>query len=129
MPQLNVITIKDGKPTPADRTFTPVSTDGTRAQLAERVGVPVGYQTLETMVRPPVNGNGLYRITLKMKLPTVVQDASGVSKLDTNDHVAFEFVTSERSTEQARKDARVLMANLLQHATVIEMIEKLAPQF
>lgn len=128
MPQLAAITVKDGASTPADRIFTPVSTNGTMAQLAERVGVPLGQMKLDVNVRPPVSGNGLYKVMISLKKPTVAT-VNGVSVVDYVDFASFTMTTSDRATAQNRKDVRVLMANLLSNATIVDVVDNLVPLY
>lgn len=126
MTALANIVINDGASTPVAHTFAPVTTDGFIAQLKERVGVPVAYPALSASVRPPVKGGDVYKERLTLSLP-VTAVVSGVTTVDYVNSVNIEFLLSERSTAQNRKDLRVMAANLLGHATVVAMIESLEP--
>lgn len=128
MPALANIVINDGAATPVAHTFTPVTTDGWLAQLAERTGSPLAFPRLSVSVRAPVNGNGIYRLKLNLQVPTVVT-VDGVQKVDYTQYVTTEYVLSERATEQQRKDLRVMNVNLNGHATITTVIEKLEPIF
>lgn len=126
MPALANIVINDGASTPVAHTFAPVTTDGLIASLKERVGVPVGYPGLTASVRPPVKGGEVYKERFSLTLPTTVT-IDGVTSVDYTNVGNIEMLISERSTEQDRKNLRVLMINLLSHATVTTVVEKLEP--
>lgn len=128
MPALAAITINDGLATPVAHTFTPVTTDGYSSILAERTSIVIGNPRLETSVRPPVQNNGTYRVKFSIKTPKTVT-VNGVSVVDHTPTVTLEFVVSERSAHQDRKDLRLYVVNLLQNAGVITMIEQLEPQY
>lgn len=128
MPALAPITILDGASTPANHVFTPVTTSGFQAELVNRQVVPALNETLITQVRPPVSGNGTYKVRYVLRVPTakVVEGAQVVDFIDTVD---ITINTNERATKQQRKNLRVLAANLLLNATVVQMVEDLEPQY
>lgn len=126
MPALASITINDGAVSPVAHTFSPVTTDGYLASLKERVGLPISYPALNVSVRPPVSGNGIYRVKETISVPTTAV-VNGVTVVDFSQSVTIEFVLNERGSEQSRKDIRVLAANLLNHATTVTVVEKLEP--
>lgn len=126
MPALATLTINDGAATPVAHAFAPVTTDGYTAQMKERTSVPVSNPALDVSVRPPVNGNGLYRVRAVIKMPQTVT-VDGVVKVDHTPTISVEMLANERSTEQNRKDLRVLLLNLLQNSSFITVTEKLEP--
>lgn len=128
MPQLANIAVNDGAATPVSHTFAPVTTDGSTAKLAERVGVPAAFPTLEVGVRPPVSGNGLYKVRFLMKIPTT-KVVDGRTVVDFVQYGDVTLVMSERGDEASRKNLRVLIANLLLNATATSVVEKLEPLY
>lgn len=128
MPQLAPIVINDGAATPVAHTFSPVTTDGFLAVSKERVGVPVGYPSLEETVRPPVKGGEVYKLKTVLKIP-VVANVDGSSVVVRTAQGTVEMLFHESSSEQERKDLRVMLANYLGNATTIQVIEKLEPKY
>jgi hypothetical protein len=128
MTALSTITVNDGASTPVAHAFVPVTTDGFLATLKERVGVPVGYPTLTASVRPPVKGGDVYKEVIKLTIPTTAT-INGITAIDYSNSGTIELFLSERSTAQSRKDLRVMLANLLAHATVVSMVESLEPMY
>lgn len=74
------------------------------------------------------SATGANKVSLKLTLP-VVQAVSGVNTVVRQSQVEVVFYLSQDSTAQERKDARVLMASLLAHASVQTMIENVEPQY
>jgi phosphoribosylformylglycinamidine (FGAM) synthase PurS component len=129
MPAISTVTINDGEATPVAHAFSPVTTDGSVAKLAERVGVPIGFPTLIVSSRSPVGNGEMYKAKLSISIPETVVDGDGRTALDYTNSVHIEFVMHERSLEQERKNLRVLAANLLANAAVITVVEKLEPMY
>ncbi len=131
MPQNTAITIKDGKATPKDHTFSPTKIDANNiASFQERVsGVPVGYPTITWSVRAPTNNSPAYKVSGKITQPKVIvtTDATGktVSSVDYSNLGTVELIVSERSTKEERTDLRVLVSNLLQNAAIISSVDDL----
>lgn len=128
MPALGNISINDGATTPVAHVFAPVTTDGYLATLKERVGVPVGYPALTASVRPPAKGSEVYKEQIRLSLP-VTAVVNGVTAVDYVNYGTIELSMNERSTEQNRKDLRVMLSNALQNAVFVTMIEKLEPVY
>jgi hypothetical protein len=124
MPSNTSITIKDGASTPVDHVFSPTRIDANNiATFQERVsGVPIGYPTITWSLRAPTKGSSTYKVTGKLTQPKVIDvtDTSGktVKTVDYVNLATVDFVFSEKSTKQERKDLRVLMSNLLINATM-----------
>lgn len=126
MPQFAPITVKDGAPTPVDRTFNPRDITQGVATLTESTGVPLADNRLTmSLVRTQA---GKSKATLRFVLP-IVQDAvvNGVTRptLVRTAYADLTLTFEDSSTEQDRKNARVLLSNLLSHALTAEMIDKL----
>lgn len=124
MPSNTSITIKDGASTPVDHVFSPTRIDANNiATFQERVsGVPIGYPTITWSLRAPTKGSSTYKVTGKLTQPKVIDvtDTSGktVKTVDYVNLATVDFVFSEKSTKQERKDLRVLMSNLLINAVM-----------
>jgi hypothetical protein len=124
MPSNTSITIKDGASTPVDHVFSPTRIDANNiATFQERVsGVPIGYPTITWSLRAPTKGSSTYKVTGKLTQPKVIDvtDTSGktVKTVDYVNLATVDFVFSEKSTKQERKDLRILMSNLLINATM-----------
>lgn len=124
MPALATITINDGAATPVAHAFTPRKSDGVVATLKESLGIPEAFPDLKLSVREPVKGSPVWRLRFSLALPvTAVVD--GVTVVDHVNDFDGTFRISARSLEQARKDLRVMVANLFGNAAVITAIEKL----
>lgn len=123
MPQNAPLTIKDGKSTPADHIFSPQKiTADNKAMFTENVGESlIGRPTLSYGVTGGANGTA-FKAVLQLNIPKVVTitDGTGASKVSVV-HTAIakaEIVLPPSTSAQERKDARVLLANALLHATV-----------
>lgn len=127
MPSLGNIALADGKASPVTHTFTPVTTDGSNAELANRAAaIPQGYEGLKVTVRKPQSASGAYRIDFEMSFP-VVASVNGVDTVVRTSKFQGSLYESAVGPEADRKDHRVLIANLFQHATIATVIEKLEP--
>lgn len=129
MPQITAIAITDGKASPATHTFSPVTSNGQKGQLANRsASFPAAYETMELEVVKPVTPTGAYRITGKLQLPVTalvdgVEKVVRFIKMDVNIHA------HQESTAAERKDAAALLSNMFANATVKTAIENLEPLY
>lgn len=136
MPAIGNIVINDGAATPVAHTFAPVNVVGNKASYADRSGgIPVGYYTLEIVVRPPVSNepsSRQYLAVLRTVTPvlevTSPSTASGIQPAPTVGYklsAKTEYLMHERSTLQNRKDLNALHKNGLAHAAWTAAIENL----
>jgi hypothetical protein len=129
MPALAAIALADGESSPVTHTFAPVTTNGQKGQLANRAAsIPRGYEGLTIEVVKPSSGTAAYRIIGSMTLPTVA-DVDGLDQVVRQNKLDFTLNMSQDSTEQDRKNARVLLKNLFSDATIATVIEKLEPLY
>lgn len=129
MPAIGSLSINDGQATPVAHVFAPVSTDGTKARLANRVaGLPVGYEKLELELREPKSAAGAYRLIGKMTRP-IMQVVDGVNVVVRTSTTNFDVNFAQNSTAAERKDDVALIKNLFGHATVISMVDTLEPLY
>lgn len=103
--------------------------DGVAANVNRTASAfPSGFQGLTRSTRGPVQGNGLYRITLKLSDPIVTAtdtDWAAAGTLAYSDTVTVEFVISEKSTVAQRTALRKKLAALLADASVVAQIDNL----
>lgn len=131
MPQLANITVNDGESTPVAHVFSPVTTDGFLARLKERVGAIASvFPSLNVSFREPLNGQKerYYRIRETISMPVAVT-VDGVVSVDHVDTAYVEYVISERSSEQQRKNLRMLVSNSQANATLATVVDKLEPLY
>lgn len=131
MPQNGPITVKDGAATPTDHVFAPTAINSDNiAIFKERVGASaVGYPTITWSVRTPGKGSTNYKVTGKLTVPKVVtstgSDGKTVTSIDYTNLANIEFVVSEKSSKQERKDLRVLASNLLVNSAIVATVDDL----
>jgi hypothetical protein len=136
MPAIASLVANDGATTPVAHTFSPVGINADMvAQYDDRSpGVAVGYNSLTVSLRKPSNGSTSrnYKAVIKLVLPTLEitspSTSTGISPQPTKafDCLAnVEFVFSERSSLQNRKDLLALVKNILAHATITSVVQDL----
>lgn len=142
MPQAANIVINDGAATPVAHTFAPLGKDEKGVFWFEQVAPaptnPLGAKRIGVSLSRPTNGNRLTgdaRAVVSLWHPTLETlgtNAAGIVPPPTTAYVCSDrqsFTLPERSTQQERKDTRVLMKNLLDNALVISMIDQLLPVY
>jgi hypothetical protein len=128
MPAFGVVTL--GPIDSVTYTYNPSNLTGGTAFNVNRASstYPSGYQVLQRGTRGPVQGNGLYRVSLKLNDPVVVGTDSAcgcAGQLDYTNSCAVEFVLSEKSTAAMRTALRKKMAALLADASVVAEVDNL----
>lgn len=133
------ITLADAQATPVDHVFTPNArlADGTMI-WEELGGVPLGsYKLTAQLVRPPVAGQGVSardrvsRIKIGIHTPILETLGTSDSGLTPAPQVAYiprfvgEFIFSERSSLQERKNVRKFAYNALNESQLKSMVEDL----
>lgn len=127
MPQLAAIVLADGQTTPVNHTFSPVTSNGQKAEWADRsASVPTGFQGITLEVRKPATATAAHRVIIGMNLP-VVATVGGVTSVVRYNTAKFELNFSGLSSEQERKDAIAYAKNLFSNATVATAISTLEP--
>lgn len=113
MPALTAVSINDGQTTPASHTFSPVTSNGAKAEWADRSSTtPAGYRTISNEVRKPATPTAAYRNLSNFMLP-IEATVDGVVKVVGYNSVKIEFNFRQESTDQERKDAVAYASNLL----------------
>lgn len=129
MAKLAPIVINDGQTTPVAHTFTPNSESGVVTKFVELSanGSLNSRNTMEIAVKPiGLAGRKTQELVATIHLPEVVTETvNGVArdKVIGVDHVEFKVVASGVSTKQARKNARVLLWNLLANPTIVSLVD------
>lgn len=127
MPAIAALTINDGAATPVAHTFSVVSTDGKKAQWADRTSnTIIGNRTITDEVRVP-NGTGTaYRRLIGFSTPTeaLVDGTYKVVRVGSA-QVIFNFAPD--STNQERVDQLAYVANYLANASVKAAVPALEP--
>lgn len=127
MPALGNIVLNDAAATPVAHTFTPVTTNGSLAELANRsAATPRGYENLRLELLKPAGGATAYRLRVGFNDP-VEATVDGVVQVVRNNSASLTLNFSPDSTAQERKDTLKMMAELFAHATVKTMVENLEP--
>lgn len=135
------ITLADALATPVNHTFIPLGPDAKNPRLwwfEDQTGPKsLGWNRISVeVVRAPVavsSGDRSNRIKLGVYLPTLETIGTADSGLTPPDRVAFqlhshvEFVQSERSVLQNRKDLRKYTANLCNDPQIVAAVEQLIP--
>lgn len=128
MSAINTITINDGAATPVAHAFAPIASVPNaiwRDTLAAKTYLASQF-SIVAVSKQNTSTKGLSRVKLTLQLPTMGTGVSlPASEVDYTHQVTVEFIMPNRGLKQERKDARVLLANLLADAQVIDMIDEL----
>lgn len=106
MPQLQNLVLTDRAATPVAHTFTPRDVVANVGTVEESTGVKVGDKAFSISVRK-TPGNGRYKVTIKLAVPTVVNETINGVTVATVSHTAYVdavFTFDPKSTTQERKD-------------------------
>lgn len=143
MPSAANVVINDGATTPVSHTFVPTLRDEKGVlwyeQSVPAISTPlaakkIGYKQIRgnLMARTSVETGS---VSLSIMLPTLEAVGTSDSGYPPPPRVAYKemarvtFDLSERSTEQERKDTRLLLRNLMDSTMVIAAIDKLQATF
>jgi len=125
------IAIQDGQGTPVTHTFYPIQTTDPVIYRESLASTPtIGNGTINVAVRE--NASGLVKVTVTMRLPAL-ETASGANpegytaapKEAYTNQAKLELVLPVRGTVDQRKDLRVLFADLLGDAQIVDLIDEL----
>lgn len=127
MPAIAALSINDGLATPVAHTFSPVSTDGSKAMWADRSPtIPAGFRTISHEVASPNGNRTVYRITAGFMIP-VVATVNGVDTVVRYNSGQVILNIAPDATLQERKDTLAYMANFLGNANVKLTVENIEP--
>lgn len=129
MPAIAAISINDGAATPVSRTYNPVTTNGSKAEWADRsAAIPAGFRTISHELRRPSSASAAQRIITTFHFP-VIETVNGTSVVTRYSSAKVELNLAHLSTEQERKDVNALVANYLLHAQTKLSIQNLEPVY
>lgn len=129
MPAIAALTINDGLGVPVAHTFSPVSTDGSKAQWADRSpSVPAGFRLISQEVLPPSGNRSTYKVTWGFMFP-VLATVDGTDVVVRYTAVSISANFHPNSTLQERKDAMAYVGNTLANAAVKTSVENLEPHY
>lgn len=111
MPAIAALTIADGASTPVNHTFSPVTTDGSKAKWADRSPtIAAGFRTIEHEVLSPSGQRTAWKITTGFFFPTVAT-VNGVDTVIRFSSAQVIFNMAPDSTQQERDDALTYVLN------------------
>lgn len=127
MPAIGNIVLADAEATPVNHTFTPVTTNGAKASLANRVASTIeGFELLGIEVKQPITKQGAYQVIATLYDPTEVT-VDGVPVVDSFDSFELKFNLSKKSTAQRRKNLLKMAASLATNSTFASVVENVEP--
>lgn len=127
MPAIAAITINDGAASPAAHTFNPVTTNGAKAEWADRSpGLPNAFLSISHEVRRPTTPTGAQRLILGFNFP-VKATIEGVDTVVRNSSAQVTLNYAPDSTVAERKDVLAYVTNFLANATVKTSSENVEP--
>lgn len=143
MGALTNLTAADGANTPVTFTFIPLGPDQNGVQWFEQTNpVPANSAAAKRIsisikrAKPGQTLNGVAKIVAQMWSPvmeTVGTSDSGITPPPTVAYTLFariEYFMPERSTEQERKDLRVLASNMIiSNQIILDLITRLQPLY
>lgn len=130
MAAISTIVINDGKATPVAHTFNPVQSAPDAVYREGLSSLPLigqGVIDLRTRTQGELN-----RVKVTLKLP-VLETATGANaqgytaapKVAYHSTANVEFILPSRGTAEQRKDLRVMLANLLLNAQLVDNVDNL----
>jgi hypothetical protein len=127
MPAIAALVINDGQVAPVAHTFNPVSTDGAKAQWADRSPtIPSGFRQVSHLVEGPSGSRTVHRMTAGFMIP-VVATVNSVDTVVRYSSGQIILNIHPDSTLQERKDLLAYMANFLGLASVKTSVENIEP--
>lgn len=127
MPAIASQSVNDGQSTPAAHTFSPVTTDGSKASFADRSpSIPAGYRTISHEVVGPNGNRTVHKITMGFLIP-VVATVNSVDTVVRYSSAQVVLNIHPESTLQERKDLNAYVANFLGLADVKTTVQNLEP--
>ena len=127
MPALANITANDGETTPVAHTFKPQRIEGNVATFVESTGVPLADKRISVSVSRTADKNR-GKISFRLAWPIVAdQTINGVVSplIVRTAYVDVTVSTDQTSSKQERKNARVLLKNILESSSLATVIDEL----
>lgn len=127
MPAAARITVVDGKATPVSHHFDPNAVESNSAVLANSAASTLsGREKLVVSVRP-ASGTAPGKVSIRLTLPTETTQTDGTVGVSQYQTAVLELMMSPSSTAAMRKDMRVMLKNLLDNVSIIDVIENVTP--
>jgi len=127
MPAIATLSINDGQATPVAHSFAPVTTDGSRAQWADRSPtIPAGFRTITQEVLPPNGNRTVNKLTWGFMVP-VVATVGGVDTVVGYNSAQVILNIRPEATLQERKDLDAYVINTMSNASMKTSVENIEP--
>lgn len=127
MPAIATLSVNDGQAAPVAHSFAPVTTDGSKAQFADRSpSIPSGFRTISHEVLPPAGARTVNKISLGFMVP-VVATVDSVDKVVRYSSAQVILNVHPDAVLQERKDLLAYVANTLGLAQVKASVENIEP--
>lgn len=115
------IVLKDGKSTPVNHTFVPSRVSDLKTSYFGPGSTLASRETLVIDRREPTS-TVAGKVTIKLVTP-IEQVVDGQTTVSHQDLASVDFVLAPKSNADERRDIRVMMANVLLDASVIDVID------
>lgn len=128
MSQIANITVNDGAATPVAHVLVPMQTTPSAIWRDSDVAKPyrISQFQLTATRKEGAGAKGLTRVRLALVLPTMGDGTTlPASEVDYSNQVTVEFILPNRGLKQERDNCRTLMANILQDAQIVSMVDDL----
>lgn len=142
MAALTAITANDDEIAPVLHTFTPLGPDKEGVQWFEQtIPAPanaLAAKRISVQIKRAIPGkqqNGVARLTLRFWYPVMETLSTSDSGITPPPTVAYQlyaevrYVVPERSTEQERKNLRMLLINFSANGSILDVLRKLQPLY
>ena len=127
MPAIAALSINDGATTPVAHTFSPQTSDGSKAKWADRSPtIPAGFQTISHELAAPNGTRTVHKVTMGFMVP-VVAVVDGVDTVVRYNSAQLVYNLHPQSTLQERKNIMAYVTNTNSNASVKTSVENLEP--
>lgn len=127
MPAIAALAINDGQAAPVSHTFNPVTTDGSKAQWADRSpSIPAGFRSISHEIVGPNGTRTVHKASLGFMIPVVV-NVDGVDTVVRYNSGQIILNVHPESLLQERKDLLAYMVNTMSNASMKTSVENLEP--
>lgn len=127
MPAIATLTLNDGQTVPVAHTFSPVTTDGSKAKWADRApAIPAGFLTISNEVVEPSGSRTTYKHSTGFMTP-VVATVDSVAQVVRYSSAGLTLNIHPDSTLQERQDLLAYIGNLIADAAFVTSVENLEP--
>lgn len=135
MSSIATITIADGKATPENHVYQPITSGNDSLYRTQVSTLPLIGQELITAKMKKVNPN-VSSVVVGIELPALETatdaNSSGYTaapKVAYTNRVTVTFMLPNRGTAAQRTDLRTLIKNLLSNAQIVDLVDNLTPGY